>query len=409
MNDEPTLILAKLYRSHFGKLLSALIYHTGIKDIAVCEDIVQEAFVVAAEKWKQNLPDHPEAWLYKTIRNIAYTTLKKADQKRLFEEAYQINENDEANELQLLKVLYVCVRSTFSPKIQLIITLRYVCGLQVKRIAALLGTDEDSISKIFYRWRTQSKNHQWDFEQEVDFNQEQRLKMVLKIVYVMFTEGFRISPKGTLTDHALCEDALSLLQTLIKMKVRAGGEVKALYALLLYHLARSCSRLNDIDELVELAQQDRSCWNKEMIAVANAYLLESKRESKKDTSYQVEAAIAYLHTAAQTFDAINWPQIANLYAKLQKLNPSPFTLLNHAAALYFAGKHEDAIQLLHQLDANKFFRNHHLLHCFWAKVYKDQHNFTKAFNCYQAAMDCPVTILEEQFIKRKLAEIQLLN
>ena len=409
MDNGTTIVLTKLYRSHFGKLLSNLIYHTGIKDIAVCEDIVQEAFAIAAEKWRQEMPVHPEAWLYKTIRNMAYNTLKKADQKRLFEETYQINDQGIDNEQQLLKVLFVCVRSAFSPKVQLVVALRYINGLQVKRIAALLGTDEDTISKILYRWRAQSKNHQWDFDQEVDFNNAPQLKMVLKIVYVMFTEGFRLSAKGSLTDQSLCEDALGILQTLIQMKVRAAGEVKALYALMLYHLARACSRLNEIDELVELAQQDRSCWNKEMIAVANVYLLESKRETEKETAYQVEAAIAYLHTTAQTFDAINWLQIAELYAKLQQLNPSPVTLLNHAAALYLGKRHEDAIRLLDQLSTNKFFKNHHLLHCFWAKVYKDQHEPAKALNSYQQALHCPVSTLEEQFIQKKIEEIHLLN
>ncbi|GEM_PF-3532476 len=409
MDNGTTAILAKLYRNHFGKLLSNLIYHTGIKDIAVCEDIVQEAFAIAAEKWPQELPTHPEAWLYKTIRNMAYTSLKNADRKRLFEETYQIADLEVDNEQQLLKVLYVCVGSAFSPKIQLVVALRYINGLQVKRIAALLGTDEDTISKILYRWRSQSKNHQWNFDQEVDFNNEPQLKMVLKIVYVLFTEGFRLSVKGALTDQVLCEDALSILQTLIKMKVKAAGEVKALYALMLYHLARACSRLNDIDELVELAQQDRSCWNKEMIAVANTYLLESKREAQKETPYQIEAAIAYLHTTAATFDAINWSQIAVLYAKLQQLNPSPFTLLNHAAALYLGKKHEDAIRLLEQLSANKFFKNHHLLHCFWAKVYKDQYELAKALRSYQQALHCQVSPLEAQFIQKKIAEIHLLN
>ncbi|KQC02195.1 DUF6596 domain-containing protein [Pedobacter sp. Hv1] len=409
MTDEPTLILAKLYRSYFGKMLSALIYHTGIKDIAVCEDIVQEAFVIAAEKWSQNLPDQPEAWLYKTIRNIAYNTLKKANKKQLFEEDYQIPIQCADNELQLLKVLYVCAQSAFSPKIQLIVALRYINGLQVKRIAALLGTDEDSISKVLYRWRAESKNHQWDFEQEVDFNREPQLKRVLKIVYVMFTEGFKLSVKGTLTDQVLCEDALSILQTLIKMGVSAAREVKALYALLLYHLARSCSRLNAIDELVELAEQDRSCWNKEMIAVANGYLLESKRESKKNSSYQLEAAIAYLHTSALTFNAINWPQIAHLYTKLQQLNPSPFITLNHAVALYLGGAYEAAVQLLNGLSTNNFFKNHHLLHCFWAKIYQDQQQLIKALSHYQEALLCPINALEEQFIKKKMAAIQLLN
>lgn len=407
-NDGHSLLLAKLYRSHFGKMVGDIVYHTGIKDIALAEDIVQEAFVVASEKWSENLPDYPEAWLYKTIRNMAYTLLKKEDKKRLFEEEYQATE-DIDKELQLLKVLYVCVQSTLSPKIQLVIALRYISGLQVKRIAALLGTEEDSVSKILYRWRTQCQNQQWDFTQEINFNSRREVSMVLNIVYVMFTEGFRVSSKESLNDQALCEDALSILQTLIKMKVIANGEVKALYALLLYHLARTCSRLNYINELIELEQQDRSCWNKEMIAVANNYLWQSKKEAKQESSYQIEAAIAYLHTSATAFETINWFQIAQLYTKLQALNHSPFVKLNHAAALYFGGKQSDAIQMLNELNANQFFNKHHLLHCFWAKVYSDQADLIKALACYKEALTKPINSLEEQFIKRKISALINLN
>lgn len=407
-NDDYSLLLAKLYRSHFGKMVGDIIYHTGIKDMAIAEDIVQEAFVVASEKWGANLPDHPEAWLYKTIRNMAYTALKKEDKKRLFEEEYEATA-DIDKELQLLRVLYVCVQSTLSPKIQLVIALRYINGLQVKRIAALLGTDEDGISKILYRWRAQCKNQQWDFKQEVNFNNKRQVSMVLNIVYVMFTEGFRVSSKGGLIDQAICEDALSLLQTLIKMKVIANGEVKALYALLLYHLARSCSRLNEINELIALEQQDRSCWNKEMIAVANGYLWQSKKETKSNNSYQIEAAIAYLHTSAPAFETINWLQIIQLYAQLQLLSSSPFVKLNYAAALYFGGKQQEAIQMLDELNAHHFFRKHHLLHCFWARVHSDQGHFVKALDCYKAALIRPISRLEEQFIKRKISMIIDLN
>lgn len=408
MNEGTTALLTKLYQGHFGKMLSALMYHTGIKDITLAEDMVQEAFAIAAEKWKQNLPDQPEAWLYKTIRNIAYNTLKKEGKKRKFEEDDTITADD-TNDEQLLKVLYVCVQSSFSAKIQLVVALRYINGLQVKRIAALLGTDEDSISKILYRWRAKCKTQQWDFQQEVNFHQERQVKTVLKIIYVMFTEGFRVSATAKLTDQALCEDALSLLQSLIKHNVIAAGAVKAMYALLLYHLARSCSRLNDIDELVEFAQQDRSCWNQEMIAVANNYLLASKAESKKENVYQLEAAIAYLHTSAANFAAINWLQITQLYAQLQKIYPSPFTQLNYAAALYFAGQHEKAIEELQVLQANQFFRHHYLLHCFWAKVYRDQQNFSEALRAYQKALQGNLSSLEKQFIHKKMQEIAQLN
>lgn len=380
-------------------------YHTGIEAIATSEDIVQEAFAIASQKWQTNVPDQPEAWLYKTIRNIAYNNLKKENKKQVLEDNHIDFDLQRTNDQDLLRVMFACLQPAFAPKVQLIIVLRYVCGFRVKRIAALLASNEESVSKILYRWRAQNTSKDFAITEMPARPDEQKVRMALKILYVMFTEGYQLADDGGFADETLCEDALSLLQEMIKMGIVANGGAKALYALMLYNLARSDSRTNQFDEIIILAEQDRTSWNREMIAVANHYLRNSQKESSAGTAYQLEAAIAYKHTQAATFQETDWEGIASLYEKLILVNPSPFTKLGQAAALYFGGSDADAIKILNQLNANPFFQNYHLIHCFWAKIHCDKNDTVNALKCYKKALTCQINAFEKKFIE---AEIQKL-
>jgi RNA polymerase sigma-70 factor (ECF subfamily) len=405
VNQDLSLLLDQLYRNHFGKMVAVLMYHTGIEKIEISEDIVQEAFAIASEKWQKNIPDKPEAWLYATIRNIAFNNLKKEKQRQLIEYGDITPEPEPSDDQDLLKVLFACLQPAFSPKVQLIIVLRYVCGLRVKRIAALLASNEDSVSKILYRWRAQITPETFKLSEISHTPDEQKIRMALKILYVMFTEGYQLSENGNLTDEALCEDALSLLKEMMKMHIDSNGNVKALYALMLYNLARADSRINQLNELTVLAEQDRGRWNREMIAVANHYLFQSQKESSIPSAYQLEAAIAYKHTSAAKYEETDWVSISGLYEKLVQLNPSPFTKLGQAAALYFGGNEPGAVKILIQLNANPFFQHYHLIHCFWAKIYGDKNDTANALVFYKKALTCQINAFERKFIEEKIRKL----
>lgn len=402
MSADVASLISQLYRNHFGKMVAVLMYHTGIKDLAVSEDIVQEAFAIASKTWQKQVPDQPEAWLYKTIRNLAYNFLKKDKRQQGIEEDYISEETDQTSDRDLLQVLFACLQPAFPPKVQLVIVLRYVCGLRAKRIAALMACGEEGITKIIYRWRSQQDPANWAPTEKSMEPDTQKVRMALKILYVMFTEGYQLAADGNLADESLCEDALSLLQEMEKTGFSADGDVKALYALLLYNLARAGSRTDHGNELLTLAEQDRMVWNKEMIAVANHYLLLSQKESTQPGAYQLEAAIAFKHTSAATFAETDWKGIAAIYERLIAINPSPFIKMGHAAALYFGGNENAATAILTQLTSNPFFQTYHLLHCFWAKVYTDRGASQNALASYKKALICPINAFEKKFIEKKI-------
>ncbi|MCF2489206.1 hypothetical protein L0659_13570 [Dyadobacter sp. CY347] len=380
-------------------------YHTGIVEIAVAEDIVQEAFALASEKWHNGIPERPDAWLYKTIRNTAYNLLKK--EGRQFDHNLMADDQHSESEQESLRVLFGFIQPELTPKVQLIIALRNVSGLKVQRIAALLASDENTITKILYRWKIQRKSQNLNLSVSVTDPGEQKIRTALKILYLMFTEGYRLSDDGQLNDETLCEDALCLAKEMVNLKICANGEVKSLYALMLYNLARASSRLNALNELIPLAEHDRSGWNQQMIGVANQYFLQSQKESTNLEMYQLEASIAYLHITAQTFQQTKWHLIIRLYDKLMVCNPSPFTALSHAAALYFSGDHASALKILDQLKSNPFFQTNHLLHCLYAKIALHKNDHTNAVTSFKKALNCKLSTLEMNFVKKELQLVDM--
>ena len=380
-------------------------YHTGIRDLSVAEDIVQEAFAVASKSWQKKVPHQPEAWLYKTIRNLAYNFLKKDKRQQCIVEDYLAEEVQQTSDRDLLRVLFACLQPAFPPKVQLVIVLRYVCGLRVKRIAALMACGEEGITKIIYRWRAQHAATNWVLTEKSAEPDAQKVRMALKILYVMFTEGYQLAADGNLADESLCEDALSLLQEIEKTGMNANGDVKALYALLLYNLARAASRTDHADEMLTLAEQDRTLWNKEMIAVANHYLLLSQKESTQPSAYQLEAVIAFKHTSAPTYVETDWNGIGALYERLIAIDASPFTKMGHAAALYFGGNETPATAILTKLISNPFFQTYHLLHCFWAKIYTGRGDSRNALTSYEKALICPINAFEKKFIEKEMQRL----
>lgn len=394
-------LLQDIYRAQFGKMVSALLYHSGISRMADAEDIVQEAFAAAAASWPQQMPEKPEAWLYATIRNIANKQLGRQQPLLSLDHAGGLPAPaalQEDGDLQLLRLLFSCMRPEFSPRLQLVMALRYVHGLQVQQIATLLGSSPDTVSKMLYRQKQLPKERDIAFSSGFVWWSEQKVLMALKVLYLVFTEGWKYA------DEQLCEDALSLTKTVIK-EARVGvPDAKALFALMLFQLSRLDARTSESGELLELEHQDRSRWNKDMIRIAARYLHEGREARHKP--FLLEATIAWLHAWASSFAATPWEQIAALYRQLQHISPSPFVQLNHSIALHFAGRSANALALLAPLEEQDFMQRYHLFHCSMARILTDLQQPSRAAEYYEKALRCKLTPQEESFILKKRELLQ---
>ncbi|MGE0587352.1 MAG: RNA polymerase sigma factor [Cyclobacteriaceae bacterium] len=364
----PADSLDALYKKNFSKLVSGLIRHIGVKEIAQAEDIVQETFVAAQQSWQNEWPQNPEAWLFKVCKNIALKNIR--DRKEIsFEpvlEHQQYSNEADFSENDTLNILIACTHSRFSPRQQVIFALRYAAGFRVDQIATVLGSPYETIVKTLQRLRTilVDENIQLRFDQE---HISHATKLVLvKILYLMFNEGYKTSCGKSILNTTLCEDALSMTQAMVRNKNLVIPEIQALYALMLFNLSRFDTRFDDEGNLIDLESQNRSKWNTDMVALATNQLVNCKTENP--SAYHIEAMIAYLHCVASDFKATDWSKIENLYTKLMAINSSPFVELNWAIAMYYSGERMAAIDQLRKLEKIAFINNYHLFHVAMGKI-----------------------------------------
>lgn len=384
-------------------MVIALAKYTGLRDLASAEDIVQEAFAEAARKWDTQLPDNPEAWLYRVCRNIALNKLRKEkyfETRQADENAfsYQIDQMFESGDGDdQLRMLLACTHPNFSPKNQVIFALRYVAGFKIDQIANILGSPSDTISKTLLRMRELIVKENITFHTDISRATAEQIQILHKIVYLMFSEGSKTSGGRSILNLELCEDALGLGLYLVESPKLSTPEGHALVALILFNLSRFEARFDHNGDLVELEHQDRTLWNKDMIKVAVHHI---QQAGEGVTSYHLEAAIAWLHVSAPSFAATDWKTIARLYEKLIAINDSPFVRMNHSIALFYSGEVLTALHQLKKLGESAFMQQHYLLHMALGKVYSKTGEEEKAKHHFRRALELSAHEVEKRYIRK---------
>ncbi len=393
----------RLYKKLFVKLVGGLVKRIGIKDIALAEDIVQETFLAAHQQWHENPPRHPEAWLFKVCKNIA---LKNINQTRaidytnesVFEERF---ESDGPGTDESLLMLVACANSRFSHKQQVIFALRYAAGFRVEQIAMLLGAPAETITKTLQRIRLIIREEKLILNYSRAAISPEVHAMLLKILYLMFCEGYKTSKGESILNTTLCEDALSLVQGIVKDTELSDPDAKALYALMLFNLSRFEARFTNEGDIVDLEQQDRTRWNQDMIALGIRFLNEA--HTKDLSSYHIEGAIAYLHCSAKSFEETDWGKIVALYEQLLKFNESPFIQLNWAIAKFYGGQLAEAVSAMDDLGKISFINHYHLYHVALGKMLHRGKNYRAADEHYRRAIALTHHLPEKRYIEKLIA------
>ena len=361
-----------LYKEHFGKMVASLLYSFRDIDLETAEDLVQDSFSSALTDWRLHaIPVNTAAWLYKVCRNKALNKLKKNNRLVSLDEKIDLGSvgisfYESVLDDPQLRLLFACANPDLSPKTQVVITLKYVVNLKVEAIAQVLGMTIDGVDKLLLRARQKIKGEKILLEEPHAPALKQRLPIVHKIIYLTFNEGYKSSGSKEILREDLCEEALLLNKTLIDSNL-GDKDSLALQALMLFNSARFKSRFSPAGELLDLENQDRTLWNKELILLAAEFLTRSHDEII--SNYHIEAAIAYVHCSAISFEATEWKTIAGLYAHLLHSNPNPFVELNYAIALYYAGEKQSAFNLLTELEQHAFFNRYYLLNMTFGKFY----------------------------------------
>ena len=396
----------KLYKSHFGKMVTAMLQFSRDINIETAEDLVQDAFYAALSSWKhKGIPDNPAGWMYTVCRNNAINALKKNKSfKNPFEEDHAVQGEAEPDQNIFddgkMRLLFACSHPRLTAKMQVVITLKYVANLKTESIAKALGLTDDGIDKILGRAKKRIRIENIFLREPTPQQLTKRLPAVHKIIYLIFNEGYKASSGKEIIREELCEESLIMTKSLLDNHI-SNSDTAALYALLLFNAARLGARITSGGELSDLEEQDRALWNNDLIALGSYYLDQSTCENV--SSYHYEAAIAYLHSHAKSFGETDWATIAQLYSQLLLNNPNPFIELNYAIALYYDSQKQKAFDALRDLQQT-FLDHSYLLHAALGKLYWQEGEYSKSNLHLTKALSLTNFQVEKDFVKKMLVK-----
>ena len=348
------MTLEETLRIEGGKVRATLIRMTG--DIDLAEDALQDALVVAVQKWKAGgIPDNPAAWLTTIARNKALNRIRRQS-KRPRKEHEAIRLLDDAEEASdgiddRLRLIFTCCHPALSPEARVALALRVVCGLTTVEIAHAFLVPEATMGQRISRAKKKISTARIPYRVPADHELPDRLPAVLAVLYLIFTTGHHAT-EGTLDSRVqLASEAIRLARLLVVL-MPDEAECRGLLALLLATHARRDTRLAADGSLVLLADQNRGQWDKAPIAEGRS-LVDRGIRRRSIGPYQVQAAIASLHASAPSFENTDWAQITSLYRLLEHLQPTPVVRVNRAVAeAEMAGPHA-GLDLLDRVDGGR--------------------------------------------------------
>jgi RNA polymerase sigma factor (sigma-70 family) len=333
-----------LFRREAGKMVPYLTRILGLGRLDLAEDVVQDTLCRAMETWPiHGIPDNPSAWLMRAARNRAIDLIRRDEQFRYFtpELTHLLKLREELpsetpafqNEIRddQLRMMFSCCHPQLSTDAQVTLILKTLCGFSVAEIAHALLVSEESIEKRLGRAKKLFRDS-GEFEEFADAAQiPERLNAVHQAIYLLFNEGYHGSQSEQTVRDDLCFEAIRLALLLSEHPHGNKPVTFALLALMCFHASRLHGRMDDDGALVQLENQDRSKWDRELIGRGFQYL-EKSSVGNELSEFHLQAGIASLHCAAETYEQTDWAKIVGLYDELYRINPSPIVALNRAVA-----------------------------------------------------------------------------
>jgi RNA polymerase sigma-70 factor (ECF subfamily) len=404
-------VVDAVYRAESRRVLATLIRQLGDFDIA--EEALHEAFVAAVEQWpSEGVPDNPRAWLITTGRFKAIDRLRRRSKHEvaLDEEGLERVEaiadpalpSDEGVEDDRLRLIFTCCHPALAPEAQVALTLREVCGLTTEEIARAHLASASTVAQRIVRAKAKIRDARIPYEVPGRGELEARLESVLRVIYLVYNEGYLASSGEALTRHDLSGEAIRLAKLLVELLPEP--EAVGLLALMLLHDARRAARVSAEGELVLLEDQDRSLWNRAQVADA-VRLVEAALASRRFGPYTIQAAIAAVHAEAPRAEDTDWAQIAGLYDVLMELQSSPVVELNRAVAIAMRDGPEAGLALVDALLAQGELAEYHLAHAARADLCRRLGRNAEARASYEKALALTAQGPQRRFLERRLASL----
>jgi RNA polymerase sigma-70 factor (ECF subfamily) len=400
-----------VYRTESRRVLATLIRLLGDFDLA--EEALHDAFTAALDQWpKEGVPNNPRAWLISTGRFKAIDTVRRRSRfdtsLAAFAECSDSTTSDPAQwgdegvEDDRLRLIFTCCHPALSPKAQVAMTLREVCGLTTEEIARAFLTAPPTLAQRIVRAKAKIRDARIPYQVPSSADLPDRLDSVLQVIYLVFNEGYSASSGASLTRSDLSGEAIRLGRLLIELLPEP--EAVGLLALMLLQESRRVARSSPAGDLILLEDQDRSLWNRDQIAEGKE-LLERALSSRRFGPYTLQAAIAVVHAEAPNAAATDWAQIVELYGLLARAEPSPVVELNRAVAVAMRDGPLAGLELIDAILARGDLADYHLAHSARADLYRRLGRTPEARAAYHNALALTRLEPERRFLERRLREL----
>ena len=400
-----------VYRADSRRVLATLIRLVGDFDRA--EEAMHDAFAAAIEQWpRDGVPDNPRAWLVSTGRFKAIDAMRRHARydasltelaERIAASAVDASETDaDSVEDDRLRLIFTCCHPALTLDAQIALTLREVCGLTTEEIGRAFLINPSTIAQRIVRAKAKIRDARIPYQVPSRDELPGRLDAVLHVVYLIFNEGYSASSGSSLTRSDVSTEAIRLGRLIVQLL--AAPEAVGLLALMLLHESRRAARSTADGEIVLLADQDRSLWERALIAEGVA-LVERAIASRRFGPYTLQAAIAAVHAEATSADATDWAQIVGLYDVLVRADPSPVIELNRAAAIAMRDGPAAGLASVDTILARGELDSYHLAHSARADLCRRLGRIDEARASYQRALKLARQEPERRFLEKRLMEL----
>jgi RNA polymerase sigma-70 factor (ECF subfamily) len=403
--------VSAVYESDSRRVLATLIRLLG--DFDVAEEAMHDAFRAALEQWpRDGVPGNPRAWLVSAGRFKAIDGLRrrarfdaldeKEDQADLAVEDTAAWADEESVGDDRLRLIFTCCHPALPPDAQIALTLREVCGLTTEEIAQAFLTPAPTLAQRIVRAKGKIRDARIPYQVPTEAELPDRLDSVLRVVYLVFNEGYAASSGASVTRHDLSAEAIRLGRLLVELLPEP--EVLGLLALMLLHESRRTARSSPSGELILLDEQDRSLWNRDLITEGTT-LVERGLTSRRFGTYTIQAAISAVHADAAAANATDWVEIVGLYDLLMRVDASPVIELNRAVAVAMRDGPAAGLAIIDAILSRGDLQDYRLAHAARAELCRRLGRTADARVSYERALATTRQQPERRFLERRLAEL----
>jgi len=412
--EEVSRTVEHLFRHETGKMVATLTGIFGIEHLTLAEDVVQEALARALQTWPfYGMPDNPAAWIMRASRNLALDVVrrqkvfreKEPEIIRLMEQGSAAPDaaifSDPEVADDTLRLMFACCHPQVPPEAQVALTLKTLCGFSVTEVARAFLTTEAAIAKRLTRAKQKIREARIPFEIPAGEELSRRLAGVLQSLYLLFNEGYKASGGAKLVREDVCHEAIRLTGLLAEHPAGNQPKTHALLALMLLNAARLPTRVDGEGNLLRLQEQDRSQWDRPIMARGLFHLAQSAAGDDL-TEYHLQAGIAACHCEAKDYTSTDWPKILSFYDRLIEFDDSPVVALNRAVALAEVRGPQAGIEAVNAIQNLQSLESYYLLHAVLGEFESRLNHSHAAAGHFRRSLQLAEIKSEQAFLAKRL-------